>query len=276
MNMHATMPGASIETSPIQNTMSALADRFHRYRAAGVDSEISGHDDMFAGDFEHYLRVGAGAIDVLAQSMVAAGKSEVASVLDLPCGGGRVTRHLAAFFPEASLFVGDINKEKERDVAAQFSASVVDPGAGFDRPPERTFDLIWVGSLLTHLNHEAFQSALTWFVRALAPDGVLVATTQGRKALARRQALPSDSTARVPDELWRVAMAGWNDRGFGFWPDTPEDDHPRGLGGVLISPDWLLRSATQDTDVRVVSFAEAGWVGAQDVLTLQRKSLAGI
>ena len=187
-----------------------------------------------------------------------------------------MTRHLAAFFPEAALFVGDINKAKERDVATQFSAAVIDPGAGFDQPPERTFDLIWVGSLLTHLNHEAFQAALTWFVRALAPNGVLVATTQGRKSLTRRHALPLNSLARVPDGPWQTAMAGWDERGFGFWPDTPADNHPRGLGGALISPDWLLRSATQDTDVRVVSFTEAGWVGAQDVLTLQRNSLAGV
>src|SRR5258708_15366287 len=108
----------------------SLRRRYAAYLATEVEKEVSEHDDMLAGgNLDHYLSVGQSAVDVIGRAMVAAQKDSFASVLDLPCGGGRVTRHLKAFLPEAKLFVGDLNKQKEAFVVSKFGAATIDPRA---------------------------------------------------------------------------------------------------------------------------------------------------
>jgi SAM-dependent methyltransferase len=100
-----------------------IAGRWHRYETAAVSRQIADCDAMFAGDtVESYLMVGRSAIELIAVAMIAARKADVASVLDLPCGAGRVTRHLRAFFPDAELFVSDIDKNGERFAVDAFAA----------------------------------------------------------------------------------------------------------------------------------------------------------
>src|SRR5437763_15059707 len=85
--------------------IAAIAARYDRYSRLPMTDAISRHDDMYsrreAGAMNHYMHVGRSAIRVIASALVAAAKPDVRLILDLPCGGGRVTRHLRAFFPEA-------------------------------------------------------------------------------------------------------------------------------------------------------------------------------
>ena len=67
------------------------------------------------------------------------------AILDLPCGGGRVTRHLKAFFPESEIHVGDIDADKLAAVTAQFSVTPFPFPHDFRGEPGRRFDLIFVG-----------------------------------------------------------------------------------------------------------------------------------
>ncbi len=46
------------------------------------------------GNLDHYLQVGRGAIDLIVAAMVTAKRTDFGKILDLPCGAGRVTRHL--------------------------------------------------------------------------------------------------------------------------------------------------------------------------------------
>src|SRR5262245_10347339 len=100
----------------------AVSDRLQRYRRADVIPDMSSPaDDMFVeGQLEHYWSVGRSAIDIIAAAMIAAGKTRVTSALDLPCGGGRVTRHLKAFFPDPALFAGDLDRIKQVFVTETF------------------------------------------------------------------------------------------------------------------------------------------------------------
>jgi hypothetical protein len=99
----------------MMDTLSAVSERFADYLTTTISTEISEQDDMYAmGDLEHYLEVGHSAIEVIARSMILASKVDIQTILDLPCGGGRVTRHLSAFFPHAKLFAG-ISTSKKND-----------------------------------------------------------------------------------------------------------------------------------------------------------------
>ena len=159
------------------------------------------------------------AIDVIARAMVAAEKSEFETVLDLPCGGGRVTRHLRVFFPESKIFVSELNSQLQDFAADRFDTIAFAAARDFATPSERKFDLIFVGSLLTHLDENKFRRALDWFLDALAPDGLLIATTHGRQHDMRQRTIRQFTP---PDRYQRI-YAGFVDRGFGYAPYEGED-----------------------------------------------------
>ena len=192
-------------------SLEQVASLLSAYRVVDLSTDISSCDDMRdPGDagLEHYLSVGRSAIDCIARAMVLGGMTEARNVLDLPCGGGRVTRHLRVFLSEATLFVGDIDPVKVDAVCTQFSAYPIDAG-NFRGPPQRRFDLIWVGSSLTHLDENAVRSALRWFADALAVDGLAVVTLHGRRHLDRM------SVSGFPTERLMTIEKGWYSGGFG-------------------------------------------------------------
>ena len=119
---------------------------------------------------------------MIALAMLAARKPDIGSVLDLPCGAGRVTRHLRAFFPAADLFVSDIDKRGQTFAAEAFGAHALEASRDFSAPLGRQFDLIFCGSLLTHLPERQFVTAIDWLSAALAPNALLIVTLHGRRA----------------------------------------------------------------------------------------------
>ncbi|MFM0363711.1 class I SAM-dependent methyltransferase [Paraburkholderia sediminicola] len=255
------------------HTFQAITDRYAAYSERKVSTEISEHEDMFAhgyedrGAMEHYLKVGRSAIDVIANAMISGEKTDPQKVLDLPCGGGRVTRQLAAFFPEAKLFIGDVNKNKVQAVIETFGAMPIEPGIDFSIPATERFDLIWVGSLFTHLNDWLFERALRWYVNALEADGVLVFTTHGRRHEHMQSLQP-----HVPPERWAPASASLKSSGFGFVPYNPANAaDPLEIGTTVSSPAWVMRLVESDPSLRIIQFHEGGWVDAQDVVAIQKR-----
>jgi SAM-dependent methyltransferase len=240
--------------------------RWRRYEAATVSREIAEHDAMFAGDtIEGYLRVGRSAIEVIGLAMIAARKVDIGSVLDLPCGAGRVTRHLRAFFPEADLFVSDIDKRGERFAAATFGARPVAASPDFSTPPGRQFDLVFCGSLLTHLPERRFVEAVDWFSAALAPNALLILTLHGRRADHAERTVNHIDPAKW-QRVREAAYAG----GFGF----VETERLNGAvyGYSLTAPSWVMRIAERRPLLRVIGYQEAAW-NDQDAIVLQRKAL---
>src|SRR5262245_38284150 len=136
-------------------TSRAVADRLDGYKER-VDDTIGEGDEMFTGDLESYLSVTYSAIAQIGHAMTACGITSFERVLDLPCGHGRAMRGLRAAFPEAELTACDVNREGVDFCAERFGAVPVYSDPDPERIPlEGTYDLIWVGSLLTHLDAEA-------------------------------------------------------------------------------------------------------------------------
>lgn len=252
------------------SSLQALRQRYIDYLSREICSDVSEHDDMFAaGGLDHYLSVGRSAIDLIAAAMIAAQKTRFAAVLDLPCGGGRVTRHLSAFLPDAQLFVGDLNKQKEAFVVAKFAATSIDPQADFSIAASNRFDLIFVGSLVTHVGVNQYGQAIRWFIDALAPDGLLVFTTHGRRTVHLF------GTTFASGE-WQESMRNYADIGFGYRPYDPAmpPDGPQSYGTSLSAPSWVTRLVEQEPGVRILTIAEGAWANNQDVVVLRKRPIA--
>src|SRR5215207_8940972 len=146
-----------------------------------LTSTISSNDGMF--DARHpdaYFAVGESALRCVRLALQSAGKPSPARILDFPCGHGRVLRFLAAAFPDAQLTACDIDRDGVDFCTSTFQADGVYSHEVLEKVPLGDgFDLIWVGSLFTHLPQQRWGAFLTFLVERLASDGVLVFTTHG-------------------------------------------------------------------------------------------------
>jgi SAM-dependent methyltransferase len=242
------------------------------YEAAALNEVISPSEDMLdpanPASLAHYRHVGLNAIELILQAMLIANKTCVKTILDMPCGFGRVARHLAAAFPEAALSVCDLYEDRIAFCAKQFRGNpLLSKDNLSDLSFPEPFDLIWCGSLLTHLPERKFLDALRLLSRSLAPDGIAVVTTIGRFS-------PWFHHTRykyLSDERFILAERGFYKNGFGYvdYADPVSIDSST-YGISLSSAAFVVSAVEEDHSVRIVSFTERGWDGHQDVLAFRK------
>jgi len=248
-----------------------------------VIEEISPEDQMFQSEPEYYFDAGRFALRCIRIAMMGARKTQVDRILDLPSGHGRVLRTLKAAFPEAELAACDINRDGVDFCARAFGAI---PVYGQERAAEiditGPFDLIWCGSLLTHLDRQGCRDFLDLFESLLAPgNGLLVFTTHGRMVVDRIRARLVAFGMKRPDVLERFGalpgylawnlkqdrieklLADYESEGFGYaeWFDEERRrmlQMPTNYGISVSSPAWVCREIEQRR-LRAVSYQEGGW-----------------
>lgn len=225
-----------------------------------VDTRISPRDAMYTGDGAHYFSVGLSAVRAIDRAT--AGAPDPRRVLDMPCGHGRVLRFLKARYPGASLAACDLDEHAVAFCAKRFGAQGVRSSAdlaSLDLPGP--FDLVWCGSLVTHLDADASAALLALFARSLAPEGVAVVTTHG--ALVADRLRSGSDTYQLDPEAARAAVESFDATGFGYagYPWSA------GYGVSISSPDWIARAAAE-AGLRVTHVAERGWDDHQDVVAL--------
>jgi methylase of polypeptide subunit release factors len=91
------------------------------YPWQNVSTIVSDRDDMGAVKHPgHYLSVGVSAFESITAAFKAAGIDRVSTILDMPCGHGRVARVLRAAFPTAEISVSDLDTDGVAFCAQQF------------------------------------------------------------------------------------------------------------------------------------------------------------
>jgi SAM-dependent methyltransferase len=256
----------------------ALANGHARYREE-FDATIHPGDEMFrhaentpAARFA-YFGVAHTAMASITAAMVLAGKQELGSILDIPCGHGRITRMLRARWPAARIAACDLLTEGVDFCAQQFGAVPIysDPDPA-RIPTDEQFDLIWSGSLLTHLDKPLWQPFLRFFSDHLKEDGLLVFSTLGRCVVLHP---PQRALARIDHrEPLRDAYLA---EGFAYMDQTDPrcpwhtPDLKPGYGVTWASPQWVIDQMMQLPDLRVLALWERGWNEHQDVVVAMKR-----
>jgi len=226
--------------------------------------EISPNDAMNWGNRDHYFGVGVSALQCIRLAMLAAEKDDLRAILDFPCGHGRVLRVVRAVFPDAQITACDLDQDGVDFCARTFSAI---PVYSKESPDEVViddrFDLVWCGSLLTHINHDRWRGFLELFGSLLAPGGILIFTTQGRSAAKRIltesfYGLDPDQVIEVIDEYQRT---GFGYRDYRWRP---------GYGVSLSTLPWVLSQVQKLPGLRIILLQEQGWDNHQDVIACMR------
>lgn len=237
---------------------------------AGVSRDISPNDrmlDTVSGERAYYS-VGRSAIRCIMDSLHGASKSpsEVRRVLDLPSGHGRVLRYLKVAFPQAAITACDLLRDGVDFCASTFGAVPVYSHAEPDQIPleRNSFDLIWVGSLFTHLDSELWLKFLNGFHSWLRPGGLLVFTTHGQQACRDMKLYARDYGI----SYWRrtSVLFAYERTGFGYATYAGSDSY----GICLTHPAWVVRQVAKIPEMRVVHFSEKSWAGFQDIFACIR------
>lgn len=236
-------------------TSRAVADRLSGYRER-VDTTIGEGDSMYTGDLESYLSVTYSAMAQIGHAMTVCGRTSFERILDLPCGHGRVMRGLKAAFPEAELTACDVDRGGVDFCASQFGAVPVysDPDPS-KIALEGNFDLIWVGSLLTHLDAERCVEFLEMFRERLGDGGLLIFSSHGRNA-AKRWPKEDRRSQRIVSEFKK--------KGFGY------RDHrgAEGYGTSAFSAAWIASVLERWNDLMLIGYVERGLADHQDVVAV--------
>ena len=248
---------------PERRTWIADMLTFWRTAPGDVSRAVSPNDGMYAKSPDRYFPTGAMSLRCVRLAMLEARKDEVASMLDFACGYGRALRYFRAAFPDARLTACDINRDAVDFCAEQFGATPVysaeDP-AEIELPGP--FDLIWVGSLFSHVPEDRWVAMLDLLASVLSKDGLLVFTTQGRNV--RRQLVSRELDWALTDEAADEIVRGFDKTGFGYADWTGAS----GYGTTLNRPSWVCARIEERPGLRLVGFRERAW-GRQDVVACQ-------
>jgi SAM-dependent methyltransferase len=223
-------------------------------------------------DTKWYVQGGLCALQNISESLAAVGRTfrDIDSCLDFPCGYGRVLRHLVSQISPSKISAGDADAQGVRFCAREFGVHPLycdHDVARLSLPG--SYDLIFVGSLFTHLDADTGLTLLRKLSAALREGGVLVFTTQGESCLNNlqwygpqfeaasdtfRSGLRREGICFIPYALKRLASK-----------QSPTD----GRYGVTLHNAHYVRQTLRRVGLQVIRFVERGMEGHQDVWSAQ-------
>jgi len=251
---------------------------WRNYQERAVDKTIDPtdkeNDFSSAWQLDHYFDVGVDAVRIICESLLVSGRAVPKRILDFPCGSGRVTRHLRAMFPDAHIGGCDLYQSHVDFCARQFGVNPIVSRENFDELDVGQWDLIFCGSLLTHLPAELFWKAVRFMARSLSPNGIVVFTTEGRHSIH----IHDHKWKLIEDELFEVARRKYVADGFGF-VDYKEKflkdsfGNQETYGVALTNPGWLMQGLADMDDIRILHFSERAWDDHQDVVVFGKPAV---
>ena len=218
---------------------------------------------------EWYFQVGRSAVDNILIAMASSRLQSVQKVLDIPCGHGRVLRHLACLFPGAEIHACDLDKAGVDFCASTFGAIPFYSQEELTQVDFGTqYDLIWVGSLFTHTNREATRRWAAHLAKFLSPRGIVVATLHGRWCQSVHKVSPY-----IAEDRWQAILGDYSTFGYGYrdYPKAESHSFISGSYGVsLAKPHAILSDLEEIPGTRIYLYIERGWSDHQDVVAYGR------
>jgi SAM-dependent methyltransferase len=234
-----------------------------------TESLISPDDGMYKGDGGHYFRVGLSAIKCIDSALTAAGIEQPQKILDLPCGHGRVLRFLRHRFPQAAITACDLETDGVDFCTETFQVSGVYSKMDLSSLSLGThFDLIWCGSLLTHLDQRRIVALLEFFQCQLTVGGLLIFTAAGDRVADWM--LSGEFGYGIAKSAIPLITSAYRDSGYAYTDYAYMPDY----GISLTSPEWLRKCVKQVGSLREVYYAEHGWDNHQDVYGFVKETSA--
>ena len=237
-----------------------ISARLHQVK---VYEGIASADQMYnpQAGLSRYLSVGRSGLRVVLTALIGrighpGVDTPIQRILDFGSGFGRVTRFLCAAFPEAMTSVVDLNNTAVDWCVDKLGVSPVTGSI-----PNNTYDLIFLGSVLTHISAEKTCELLESLPKALCQNGLLIFTAQGRFAARDIKSTPQRKTYNLGDEQRKKLVRDYRATGYGFVEYAPG----RGYGVSLINHQWIDAQMAEKPEITQIMFHEKGYDHHQDV-----------
>jgi SAM-dependent methyltransferase len=229
-----------------------------------VNTSLHDYDNMLNGlDQLHYLSVGLSASRCIDKA-IGGNYQGIDEILDFPCGSGRVLRFLRAMFPASTITASEIDAEMLDFCMKNFSAEsfISKPNFG-DLFLKKSYDLIWCGSLFTHIDELTAISLLNFFQRHLSDRGICVFTAHGQLSI---DWLRKGITAYgLPEDSVQALIRDFQLTGYGF-SNLPEHlGYPSNYGISVATRQRMNDLARAVGGIKESMFIEHGWDNHQDV-----------
>ena len=151
----------------------------------GIEGRVHRADAMLYDTSEesivNYVRAAQSAMENLEAALEAGGRrfEDIESCLDFGCGHGRVLRLLQQRIPARRITACDVDEGGVRFCAAEFGVRPLVSNWDIDRIRLGSYDFIWSGSVLTHLDGDDGDRLLKRLGESLQPGGLLVFSLHG-------------------------------------------------------------------------------------------------
>jgi SAM-dependent methyltransferase len=237
---------------------------FEREALRHVSLRVHKADKMYQpGNPGHYLAVGLSAIRCIQAAMAASGRRGSPQwLLDFACGHGRVLRFLKVMFRDSQIVACDLDRSAVSFCHRAFSVPGLISNPDFRQLSlPSAFDLIWCGSLITHIDENATIALLRIFHDHLSQGGVCVFSTHGE--------LSADWIERgvrdygLSQQGCKAVLKGYRHHGYGY-----SDYQGRaGYGISVVSRQCIEGIASSFGDWEMVMYLPRGWGNHHDVYT---------
>jgi SAM-dependent methyltransferase len=227
-----------------------------------ISLEVHNRDTMYVdNEAFHYLSVGLSATHCIREALCRApAQYTVGSILDFPCGYGRVLRFLRAMFPNAEITAAEIDRTALDFCRRHFAvATCLSKTSLSDLTFPQRFDVIWCGSLFTHIDEETSSNLLQFFHDHLSDQGVCIFSTHGQRSIDWIQS--KKVTYGLKENAQQEVIRGFEEQGYGY-ADYPNES---GWGISAASHQRMVELAKGVGSWYETLFLEHGWDNHQDV-----------
>jgi SAM-dependent methyltransferase len=220
---------------------------------------------LMKNNSDHYISVGISAVKLIQTALNESGRTlnEGSNILDFPCGYGRVLRYLKETFPQADIYGGDIDQHAVNFCKKEFGMIPVQSDINFNKVKfPVSYDLIWVGSLFTHIDSQDFQNLLKTLISSLKEKGVLIFTTHGKECLNQ---LDSYGLGSIKPSSMRMKL---ENTGFVFQPYPGQSNY----GISITTRTYVIETVNKffKDKVKLIFYKKRGWDHHQDVYAFQK------
>ena len=198
------------------------------------------------------------------------GDGAISDIFDFGCGHGRATRWYRAAFPDAAIWVTDFDQSGVDWCVEKFGCM----DTKGEIPPD-SFDVVWLGSVFTHLPQQIVEGLIDRLLKSLKPNGLLIFTTQGRFAVGMMEGFdwesdqPSWMRYNLDRESVDELIRQYNAEGYGFINYPRHTDY-----GVCVAKSrWYSDQILKDDCFIQVLMQEKGSDNHQDVLGFMKAEL---
>jgi SAM-dependent methyltransferase len=223
---------------------------------------------------DSYFWTGRVAVESIKKNQELWQLQEFSDILDMASGHGRVLRWFKYFYPNAKLFSCDLQKSARDFCESEFNSHPIKNHEELlDENFQNKFDLIWVGSLFTHLDLEEWETVLHSLNSCLKNGGVLAFTTHGDLVAQRLESRDSYGLTEE-DRVGILKDYEANQFAFRRYPKETITNIDKANYGISISkPAFVLNFMTKLFDMRIIFVGEMKWANHQDLYLFIKKEI---